>query len=420
MVAITRKLERFFGFRLRYFIEGGAWLAIGKIAATAASFILSVAYAHYLSKDLYGNYRYILSILGISGILALPGIATAITRGVARGYDGTFRRGGRIIFLSSFGITLSGLGAATFFFSNGNLLLALGFMIAAIGMPFVEGLGNWRAYLDGKKEFKYKTLLNLYQQLFSVVVTVVAIVAIVFFQIETMGSIALLFIAYSLGRGLSNIIISRQTLKDVSQSAPVEPGSLRYGLHLSALNIPSTIANYLDSVLLYTLLGPATLAVYSFAIAIPEQIKAFLSIPGDLVFPRLSEKKMTIDFKKNLVKVAVKFIAPSTLIIATYILLAPYIYSIFFPHYLEAVTFSRVFALVLIFFPFTIFNTALKAEGDIKKIYIYNLAAPIAQIILIVALIPPLGLWGAIIARIGGKLFFPFILFITKKSQSII
>ncbi len=411
----TRKIERFLGFGLRYFIEGGTWLAIGKIASTAASFILSIAYARYLSKDLYGDYRYILSVLGIAGILALPGIATAITRGVARGYEGTFYQGGRTIFLSSFGIALVGFGAAAFFFSIGNLVLAWGFMVAAIGAPFIEGLGNWRAYFDGKKEFKRKTLFNLWQQLFNIVILIGAVAAIVFFQIGMVGSIALLFLAYSVGKGLPNIIISRHTLNRVSQSAPIEPGSLRYGLHLSALNIPSTIANYLDAVLLHALFGPGALAVYSFAIAIPEQMKAFLSIPADMVFPRLSEKTLTKNFKKGLVKAALKLTALSTIAVVLYILLAPYIYSIFFRRYLESVPFSQIFAIPLIFFPFTIFNTALKAEGDIRKIYAYNLASPIIQIILLILLIPAFGLWGAISARIIGKminLLLPLLLFL--------
>lgn len=410
-----QKLEHLLGFKLRYFIEGGTWLAIGKITATGASFILSVAYARYLSRGLYGDYRYVLSVMGIAGILALPGIATAITRGVARGYEGTFRQGGQIIFLSSFGITLISFGAAVFFFLLGNTTLASGFTVVAIGAPFVEGLGNWRAYFDGKKEFKRKTLYNLWQQLFNVIVMAAAVAVIVLFHFGAAKSIAFLFLAYAIGKGLPNIIISKHALTRVSAASPKEPGSLRYGLHLSALNIPSTVANYLDAVLLHAFLGPAALAVYSFAIAIPEQIKAFLGIPIDMVFPRFSEKKLTKDFKKSLVYAALKLTAISALVVAVYIFAAPFVYSTFFPRYMDSIRLSQVFTLPLIFFPFTIFNTALKAEGNVRKIYIYNLTAPIIQITLLIALIPTFGLWGAINARIIAKLInllLPFLLFL--------
>ena len=60
------------------------------------------------------------------------------------------------------------------------------------------------------------------------------------------------------------------------------------------------------------------------------------------------------------------------------------------------------------------FNVALKAEGNVSKIYTYNIIAPVIQIMALVLLIPTFGLWGAIIGRSLGRLvnlFMPFLLF---------
>ena len=415
---LARPVERFLGIDLGYVFRGGSWLLIGKIFGSFIAFFLSVAYARYLPKSVYGDYRYVLSVLSIAGIFALPGMATAITRGVARGYEGTFRMGGQIIFFSSFGITLVGFVLAAGLFFHGQSSLAWGFIIASLIVPFVEGLGNWRGYYDGKSAFKEKTILNLYDQLFYALSMFLAIGIIVLFRTQGPVSLLVLLSAYSLGEGIPNTLFFLKTFKKVPKDSPAEPGSVRYGLHLSLMNIPATIANYLDAVLLHAFIGPVTLATYSFAIALPEQLKAFLSLPADIVFPKLSTQTpgqtLSVNLKKTLPKKIFKSSFITLVIVLIYIAMAPFVYKILFPKYLDAILFSQVFALSLILFPFTIFNTALKAEGNIKKIYVYNIGAPMIQIAVLAVLIPIYGLWGAILGRIIGRLtnyLLPFLLF---------
>lgn len=405
---ILKKLERFLGIDLRYVLGGGSWLSIGKIFGSLIAFFLSVAYARYLPKSVYGDYRYILSALSIAGIFALPGMATAITRGIARGYEGTFRTGGQIIFFSSFGITLVGFTLAAGLFFHGNNSLAWGFIIASLIVPFVEGLGNWRGYYDGKSAFKEKTILNLYDQLFYALSMFLAIGIIVLFKTRGPASLLVLLSAYSLGEGIPNTFFFLKTLKKVPKSSPAEPESVRYGLHLSLMNIPATVANYLDAILLHSFIGPSALAIYSFAIALPEQLKAYSAITADVAFPKLSlqtaEREGSEYIKKTLGKKIFRSTIITFFITALYIVAAPTIYKIFFPTYTKSIILSQVFALSLVLFPLSIYNTALKAEGNIKKVYIYNIAAPIIQIVALFALIPSYGLWGAIWGRIIGRL----------------
>ena len=49
-----------------------------------------------------------------------------------------------------------------------------------------------------------------------------------------------------------------------------------YGKHVSIMSAVGTLANQLDNILVYHLLGPASLALYSFATIIPERIRTFL------------------------------------------------------------------------------------------------------------------------------------------------
>ncbi|MEK7085106.1 MAG: oligosaccharide flippase family protein, partial [Patescibacteria group bacterium] len=299
-------LSRTFQTDAEYLARGSFWLTAGKIVGMAASFILSIAYARYLSKDLYGNYRYVLSVLGIAGILALPGLSTAIVRAVAKGAEGTFREAAKIIFFSSFGISLVGLGLSLIFFVQGSTALAFGFIVGALFVPFGEGLGNWRGYWEGKKDFRKKTIYNIASHIFYAAMMLAAVGGIFLGKLAPTNALALLLGAYFLAHALPNVIFFRKAMRSVPAGAPEDPEAIRYGLHLSVLNIPATIANYIDSILLHAYLGPASLAIYSFAIAPVEQLKAFLSIVPDVAFPKLSEKTYQEEERASLWKSLVK------------------------------------------------------------------------------------------------------------------
>ncbi len=385
---------------VEYLASGGFWLGIGKAASVLVAFGLSLLYARLVEKEVYGEYRYILSIFGTLGIFAVPGVATAIVRSQARGFDGTFRRGGGIIFFSSFGVTLVGLAVAAWFYAGGRTSLALSLAVASFFVPFVEGLGSWRAYYEGKRLFREKTMRNVVSSVFYGCFMAGAIFLLAQGYV---ASALVLVVAYLIGNAIPNIIFFLGAWHSVARTAPQETGAVRYGMHLSLLNAPSTIANYLDALLLHAFMGPAALAVYSFAIALPEQLKSVFAMVATVAFPKLSSSVENGALKKTLPQKLIRATIFTTLMVGAYILVAPVLYSVLFPAYGESVFLSQIFALSLIFFPIGIFGTALKAEGNLKKIYIHELSMPILQILLLVTLIPFYGLWGAVIARVAAR-----------------
>lgn len=401
-------LERFLRTDISYLIKGTFWLSLSRIVGVGVAFGLSILYARYLPKELYGDYRYIMSVVGALGIFALPGMATIIMRSVARGFEGTFRKGSFLIFLFSFGISLISIGIGAWFYARGNAALAAGYLIAALLVPFAEGLGNWRAYFDGRKEFQKKTGFNIASNIFYGLLMGGAIAFIVAFDATPLLALILLVAAYFLGHGVPNMLAYRSTLKMVEKTAPSEPGAIRYGFHLSWLDVPATIANYLDGILLYQLLGPASLAVYSFALAPSEQIKGFFGLSATVAAPKLFARtatpEETDELKRTLTFKIVRSVLFTGGFVALYIMLAPWFYRTLFPAYQEAILFSQILSLSLLLFPFGLFNTALKAEGNLQKVYIYQLFAPFAQIIAFAVLIPFFGIWGAVAGRLLGRL----------------
>ncbi len=407
-----QSLGRFLHIDAAYLAHGSFWLSVGKITSSLAAFGLSLLYARFITKETYGDYRYIISVMGLLGIFALPGLGTALKRSVARGFDKTYITASRIIFLSSLLVTTFGIGLGIFFISTGRMGIGIGCIVAGLITPFAEGLGNWRGFFDGKREFKTKTLANLFTHLFYVCVMVGAIAIIIMFRLPPLMAAPILVGSYLLSDAIPNVVLWFLTRRRISKDSKNEPGAIRYGLHLSVVNIPNTIANYADSVLLHSFFGPASLALYAFAIAPTEQLKAFFATAEDVAFPKFSSTTAGTELKTSLLSRAIRASLFTGIIVLTYILAAPYLFPILFPKYIDAIPYSQVFALSLVLFPFGIFNVAMKAKGNIKRIYIYNVAAPIMQIIALVLLIPIYGLWGAIAGKVFGRILSYFLAFI--------
>jgi O-antigen/teichoic acid export membrane protein len=403
------RISKFFGTDISRLAQGSIWLTVGTVSGTLISLLLSIAYARYLSKETYGDYRFILQFLNIFGIFALSGIGSSVTRSVARGFETTFRRGTWIMFFSSLFITLAAIGAALYFILvEQKPHIGYGFFAVALFIPFLEGMGTWRGYMDSKKQFRNKTLYNIFFDILFGVFMGMAVFIITRYNVPTIWSVSLLLLAYYISQAIPNIFMFQKIVRQIPANSAEEPGAIRYGVHLSVSNIPATIATYLDGILIHALLGPASLAVYSFAIALPEQIKGVFSNAVTVVTPDLSKKTLLAEDTQRLKKTLPLKMFKSSLVTGAlavgYIICAPFIYTIFFPNYIDAVIYSQVFAAALIFFPFGVLGTALKVEGDTKKVYAYTIIPPLIQIVMLVLLIPPFGLWGAIVARILGRL----------------
>ena len=79
-----------------YLAKGGSWLVGGQVINTIAVLALAIGIANFLPKEIYGNYKYVLSLIAIIGAFSLTGMATAVTQAVAKGFEGNLKYGLKI------------------------------------------------------------------------------------------------------------------------------------------------------------------------------------------------------------------------------------------------------------------------------------------------------------------------------------
>lgn len=376
-----------------YLAKGSFWLNL----ATGLNWIILTvtlyAFGNYVEPEAYGTYRYFLSAYSLLTIFSLAGFNTALTRSVAQGNEGEFLRVFKIQTFTSFLGSLVGFGIAGYYYWAGNVELGNGFIIMAIALPLMESLDLYSAFLSGKKLFRIISITSVVSQL----VTAIALLAAIFFHTNILLVLVAYFVSWIAVKGYFFVYsLGYQTNNKIS-------GDIQStGINFSIVNAIADAANYLDRILLFQLMGAREVALYSFAIAPTEQIKALFKNINALILPKFSTRTEE-EVRATIVQKTVIVGLVALVFIVTYILLAPLAISLLIPKYVEIIPHSQLVALSLLGVMVIPLTAATNALTKMKTLYLTNTVNPLITIALMFILIPQFGLWGAIWAKVLGR-----------------
>lgn len=384
---ILRWSEKYAKTDMVYLARGGTWMSFGQITSSMAAFLLSIAFANLLPKETYGFYKYVMSLAGLLAISALPGMNTAVTRAVAKEHEGTLIPAIKTKIKWGLLGSLAGLALALYYFLQGNNTLTVSFLIAAAFLPFMDALGLHSAYLSGKKMFGLNVRLGTIGQVSSIFLMIAAI--------WLTRNLHLIIFSYFASNTFFNFLILKYVLRKHRPNAAVDEKTIAYGKKLSLMNILTSVSGGLDKILLWHYLGAASVAIYSLAQAPINQASSFFKTILFLAFPKMATAGDE-EIKKTLPGKMAKFFILMLVCVAIYIISAPFLFKILFPKYPEAVNYSRIFALTLLFFPQKLIGTALEAKAKAKELYFISISNAVVRIILLAVLLPSYGIYGAV------------------------
>lgn len=379
-----------------YVAKGGFWLTLSQTVSSLASLLLAIAFANLIPPDVYGTYRYILSIAGIMAVATLPGINTGVIQATANGSDGTFTVGLKTKLRWSILSMLAGLFMASYYYIQENEVLALSFMIVAVFTPLMHSFALYDSYLQGKKEFEASAK-------YSILIQIASLVALLSAMIMT-KNILVIILAYFIVWTSLRCVLFFITLKKVPQKSPVDLRAISYGKHLSLLSILSTAATYIDQMLIYHFLGPIQVAIYAVAIAPAEQLRALFRGIGNLALPKLAVKN-GMEIRRAVIQKLKPVLCLVVILATCYFIAVPYFFEILFPKYEESIGLSKLSALSLLGIASYLTTAGITASRSVKELYTFSSIGSIAQIVASVALIPSFGIWGAVWAKIFGHIF---------------
>lgn len=389
--AFLISLGRLVGVDVLYLTKGGFWLSTTNVVSGATAFILALAFANLVSPETYGTYRFVLSFYSILALAGLSGFGPAVVRAVAKGFEGDFFRSFKIQMFGSAVGSLISFGIAGYYFLHHNQILGAGFVILGLALPFIESLTLYGALLVGRREFKKSAKYDIIAQLLATG----ALLGVIFLRFNVVGLLLTFFVAWVGIRLFFFIYI----IKKFRPNKKTEEKTIRLGSHLTLMGFLSSIAAYLDKIAIFHYLGAAEVAIYSFAIAPPEQLKGLFKNINTLAVPRFSQRTEQ-ELKNSMAKKTLLAALIVGFCIAAYVIAAPFFFKIFFPKYLSSIPLSQIFAISLLGIIVNLPMSAMKALSKINGLYFTNITSSIITIALILILTPSYGLIGAVMARV--------------------
>jgi O-antigen/teichoic acid export membrane protein len=381
------------------------------------SMITSIMWARCVSKEVYGSYQLIVSVMTIVGGFCLRGLNESMTISSAKRYDGNTKK----IFGIQLACALIGAGvlaAVGFHYAKQDALLLAPFLVAAFFFPFEQFKVLCSSWINGRGHVEKLFILNLAEM---------GTWALVFFGMIWLGvhSLTGLLTAKFLISALITSGVVYLIFKSLKNNTPNEQ-TIDYGLHTSlALSLGGLIVA--DKILIGAHLSVADVAVYSVALLFPDQIKMIYGVINQILVPDMYKAESIQHgwdyLKPKALKICLLFAAIG---VAGFVLFPVVIPLLFSQKYIEAVGYAKWLWLSLaLSAPTTYLSNLLVAQQ--KKIYVYlsNVLIPCSAIVFYLIFMHQ-GLWGFVTARViynwfAAALFVgSFIYFFNQKEKVVV
>jgi O-antigen/teichoic acid export membrane protein len=330
-------------------------------------------------------------------------MGTAVTQAVARGYEGSLIPALKTKIRWGILGGLASLILAGYHFYQGNTTLTISFLISAVFLPFMDSFGIYDSLLQGRKLFDVSTKYFIISQ----IIAIASLIAVLFF---TKNLFFILF-TYFASWAMLRFIFLKITLKKFPLNQNQDPKTISYGKHLSLIKGINIATSSVGNIALFHFVSSQALAVYSFGVAPIEQLRSFVNITENLLLPKISTQIPTNFKLKNIIRKTAPFLAILLLIIIIYIIIAPTLYTIFFPRYLESIIFSRIYSISLFFTTINIIQMSiLKAIRAVNVLHTINTINTFLNLGLIIPMVNYFQIYGLIYAIILIKIILMLII----------
>jgi len=376
-----------------YVVKSGFWVTFGRSITSILSLVLIIAFANLLSKETYGLYIYILSLAGVLNIFTLTGMNSAVARAVATGNEGVLKASVRYQLKWNLLMLAAFWALGGYYFVNGNDLFAASFFILGLFVPSTLAFNTYGAYLAGKKKFRIASISN--------VISTLIYVAGVLTAVLLSGEVVWLIAAYAVTTFASTLFFYIVILRKFKPPVVTVVGdTLKYGRELSFIRIIGPIVSQIDKIILAHFWGPAQLAIYSLAMAVPSRATSFIKNMVGIGFPKFvaktPEEINTVFYRRIFQGMSV-----GAVIAVLYILVSPYLFKYLLPQYLEGVIYSQILAASFIFaMPNRYVSLLFESQKLSRLIFINSVIQNTIKILLYVVLGILGGILGLVMAHV--------------------
>lgn len=389
--AKIKEYEKRYQLDLSYFIKNGFWVYLRQAISMITALVVSVIFARLATKEVFGQYNFILALLAVFSILSIPGLNIAVLQSVARGYDGSYKKAVKTSFIWSLLGIPALLGAGAYCYYYNTQIIGICLMMSSIFFPFFNAPNTWNSFLQGKKRFDIAAKYGSLQA----TINAIAMITILF---ANANHLILIFATYLVSSTLLTCLLFWKSLSYIENDVQ-DNECIGYGYFITTTNIVGTIANNIDKILIGSLLGAPELAVYAIGIAIPTRIKNFLKTGWSPFTPKFCQEENTMGQVLEKVK---RFILPSILIVSSgallyWLFIGDVILLLFGEKYIDTIIYSKVLLLmILISIPASFLGHFAQAKKNKKAIIGGYHVFPFVKLFIMCSFIYMWGIMGAV------------------------
>jgi PST family polysaccharide transporter len=389
---IVEFLEKKFKIDAHYVLRNNFWLNLNRGFSILCGLILSVAYAHFLSKEQYGLYAYALTVIGLFSMPVTTALGAGISKEVARQNYSVIFEGLRRLQPWSLVAAIALVALGGYYAFADHFELAICFALGGIAIPSQVYGGAAKSFLSCNGDLKMITTYNLYRTpVFTFILASVAW----FSQSALYVVIANIVVNAIISFGFYRTVAHTYNFNAIERKDGFFAGS--YSFHSAIISILNYIAEKIDGVLLWKFVGAAPVALYAYASNPVKEILALISNQSIIAIPKFAQKSFD-EVRANIhIRIKQLYLFAIPLMIA-YIACAPLLFKYLFPQYIEATFLSQLVALSILSAPRRLLQAAISAHQHTKATYVTNIVPNVVRIICAVILVPIFGIIGAVFA----------------------
>ncbi len=378
-------------------IFGAVLLITQRIFQKSFALISTYFLVRALTLEEFGTYSFVISLTSLMTIFGFIGLKNSIMQSVARGHLATYRNSLPLSFAGCLMGSFIMLMIAHFYQKTDQTVLMYCFIIAAISLPFYEGLSQWRQISLGKENFKSFFKLETAWQ-FAMHASMI-VVALIF-----PNNIPLAVLVFLGVPSVLNTVLTIRDLRALKPDETNEPESIRYGIRTSFYAAFNTLAVQSDKLLLFLFMSPASVAVFVAAERIPELMRNLVQDGIAAMAPRFArECSYTKDLDRALKMSALIL---GLLIAAFSVTILPWLLILIFgEEYAESVPYAQALALsVAVGNAATLRYRFIRSQLDSKSYAKITITTSVFRVMSSALLIPLFGIAGAVASAFAYRL----------------
>ena len=270
--SILSKYSKMHWIDLFYFVKNSFWLLVAQFVTSLRWIILVLLMTNLLGKQKFGEYTFIMAIIGIISVIALPWSWVAMIQSISRWFQWTYKF--LLKKILTYSVIWSGILILIWIFinhfkdfPNSNVFFRI-----ALLFPLYVVVWYYPYFLTWEKKFDLRAKYEMISSTIIIIWTVI--------MLFLSKSILYILPALLAIKIIANSIFEARVLKSANNK--IDQEALPYAKKLSRLTVLTMIKMYWDKLIVSYYLWFIQTWIYAVATSINDQIYAFWKIIGNL------------------------------------------------------------------------------------------------------------------------------------------